>query len=191
MTTVSSNGCESAKQYVEIIGESVETPNFREENEVLITADHGYNIQWLQDGEPIFAANESRYTPTQSGKYTVEYSSRTGNCKKAAPEINFRYDGIEEITSVELEDELVEPFFNIYPNPASTSLNLIGHSNDRSGIKFRIMDLRGLTKMMRDLDYNEYSQGVTIEFNGILSSGIYLVLIEQNDRIIQKKLFIR
>jgi chitodextrinase len=190
VAVVSANGCESARQYIEVIGEAVERPNFREENGVLITGDYGFNIRWLLDGEPIFNATQPTYEPQQSGYYAVEYSSLSGGCSKVSPAREFEYDGENLVTGISPEEQFAAPYFDIFPNPTSATLNLIGRSDTNTDVTFRIVDLRGRVKMDKVFRYSEFSSGVNIDLDRNIAEGLYLVLVEQNGHIMQKKLFI-
>ena len=70
--------------------------------------------QWYYNGSPIGGATSANYTATANGSYTVLVFGSNGCIGESAPEV---------ITNVSI-DELGNHYFNTYPNPVQSTLNI-------------------------------------------------------------------
>jgi photosystem II stability/assembly factor-like uncharacterized protein len=131
-------------------------------------------FQWLLDGIPINGADESTYLPTESGTYALVVTNITTGCEVRSNAIIILIDAIHEINT---EDLLV------YPNPTQGKVTLVftdGESIDGGAI-LAIVNILGQMKLKKEIFTNE------IDLSD-LPEGIYLLEIQVNNKIYQRKI---
>lgn len=116
--------------------------------------------------------NAISFTPSITTTYTV--TGTDGNGCTNSDQVTIV---VESCASLE-ENELT---YSIFPNPARTEINIISGSTKPNLL--HITDLSG--KLVRTLD----AQALTHDISN-LSSGVYLIIIEANDKRVQQKLII-
>lgn len=84
-----------------------------ENSGILSSSVSGSSYQWYLDGNPISGANQSTYTPSQTGDYTVEVYFVSGCPTTSAPYLF-------EINTSGIADHIHQ--IKIYPNPASSTV---------------------------------------------------------------------
>ncbi len=134
-------------------------------------------FQWLLDGSPIIGANETTYVSTQGGTYELVVTSNITGCEVRSNAIVVFIDAVHEINT---EDLLV------YPNPASGKLTFVftdGESIDAGAI-LSVVNLLGQLKMKEEIFTNE------IDISA-LSTGMYLIDIQLNNKIYQRKILVQ
>ena len=86
--------------------------------------------------------------------------------------------GIEE--TIMIEDNAIK----IYPNPATSDLNIEYKSNDKSLITIEIVDIEG--KRLSEIFTGIHQGNYTYNWNENLSNGLYYCRISTNTRTISK-----
>jgi uncharacterized repeat protein (TIGR01451 family) len=102
--------------------------------------------QWYLNGNPIKGANESVYTPNESGIYTLSVTFESG-CENESNESYFTID-IEEINNLE---------FSVYPNPFEQTINLIATENASLPLQIELYDMIG-NKVFSHNSYQKNNQ---------------------------------
>lgn len=74
---------------------------------------------------------------------------------------------------------------DIYPNPASSTINITVNTCDEHGFDIHIFDIRGVLLISKSIQNNSLSSSVTIPINE-LPSGCYIVQICQKPNLITK-----
>ena len=110
------NGCESITRLGVAVTVTVVNADITQSGITLTATQSGANYTWVDcsnGNQPIAGANGQSYTPTENGNYAVIVEQNvctvTSNCVA--------------ITTVGLED-VKEGLFRVYPNPASTEINV-------------------------------------------------------------------
>lgn len=108
-----SNGNCSVTESIQVDFISIATPTISTNQNVLACDQTGVTYQWYLNGSAIPGANTQFYSAIQSGFYVVEITQN--GCSATSAVLNFTYIGIEE---------LLTSTISLWPNPASTVLNV-------------------------------------------------------------------
>ena len=140
-----------------------------------LVATSGYNsYQWYSaDGNVINGATNETFTPNTVGEYYVVVNN--GECEETSYSINY------DITNLlEIEDNL-----QIYPNPSSGMITIIG-----SGIT-RISIYNTLGNQLYKVEKNNINiNSRNIDLSN-LARGIYFIQIEQNNKILNSQIILK
>ena len=120
--------------------------------------------QWLLNGEPVSGANDSTYSVTLSGNYSLEVTGIFG-CKDTSATVN--------ITGVSVSEIQNEIQLKLYPNPASDLLVL--NTNTTSDYSIEIFDVNGkrVKQFNNTLSNNEMALDVAD-----LAKSLYLLRLQ-------------
>ena len=140
-----------------------------------LTSSSTINNQWLFDEKPIEGATQQTLTPKQSGLYSVQVSNECGVRRSANEYIFIQILGMEE------EEDNIK----LYPNPAHNELIIKGDQFPIQSVY--LYDANGkLVETLSDESTTEYRLNVKH-----LSSGVYVIKIITNNRVIHKKVLIQ
>ncbi|WP_268122484.1 S8 family serine peptidase [Roseivirga pacifica] len=175
------------KQYTQelIVGETDLVNNtIVNNNGVLASVQQAVGYQWYKDGEAILGATQRTLnTEEQSGTYFVLTFS--DGCNLKSNEIEIVVTGIEDE-----ENELLARATTISPNPAEETVK-VSMVNDMLGaVNIKFLTLNGAERINlfdKKLD-KEYIREINVKS---LASGVYIIRIVVNNRIVNKKLLIR
>jgi predicted esterase len=134
------------------------------------------NIQWMFNGVNIDGETQQVLFPVQEGNYTVRTVGKV--CSKMSNPYNFRVTGIEDVISR----------VKVFPNPASTYLNISGLKPSQSNTAYQILSLNGATIQNDRLEVD--SEGRSEIKLKSLSPGLYILKIA-TDGINEFKLSIK
>jgi hypothetical protein len=141
-------------------------PSISINGQVLSCATIGVTYQWFLNGSAIPGANQSTYTPTVAGSYTVRVAN--GNCNKTSAALNFNPLEIESIGDIQL---------TIFPNPANDILSIKAQfSNQQDVVDCRLYDNSG--KLVLHRTFEHIQPDALLQF-GIseISSGMYQLVL--------------
>jgi len=113
-TLLSSGGCDSIVTLTLTVN-SLPTPTITQNGNQLSTQTFA-NYQWQLNGSDINNAQAQNHTATANGNYTVEVTDANG-CSNTSSAVNVTGVGIEDV-------RLGDVRFKMYPNPATTVLNV-------------------------------------------------------------------
>jgi photosystem II stability/assembly factor-like uncharacterized protein len=180
VTVVVNNGCGSSAPYTQSFNFNLDaqpaTPVISQVGSTLTTTESGAEYCWYEinsESEFCFTGTSGMtFTPTFAGDYYLVISSVNG-CNSDAS------NTISTTTSI-TENEALN--FNIYPNPANSTVSL---SNVTAGSTVSIIDVMGKRV------FSTKAVNTTVDLSvEVLSNGIYFIEIENNGAVAQKKLVV-
>ena len=150
--------------------------------EVMINDDNGFLMsdqteglfQWLLNGVPINGANGPSYLPMQGGAYELVVTNITTGCEARSNAIVVIIDAVNEINTEDLW---------VYPNPAK-GIVLLAFTDGESigtGAIFSVVNILGQLKLRQEIFTNEIDLSA-------LSEGMYLIEIQVDNKIYQRKI---
>jgi hypothetical protein len=129
-TLMSVAGCDSILTLTLLVNDLPQPSISRNGNE--LSTQVFANYQWQRNGINISGATSRTYTATQDGDYTVLVSD-TNSCSNTSAAINVILVGVENVIEKDLK-------LRIYPNPATSSLNIESNEAIES---IKVFDLYG------------------------------------------------
>jgi uncharacterized repeat protein (TIGR03803 family) len=136
----------------------------------VLTSSATNNNQWYLNGALITGATSQNYTPVQNGNYSVVVTNQYFCSSSSAP-FNMMNTGILASAGISLQ--------SVYPNPATTALNVIlsvAHETMATAI---ILDLLGNQVLKSEIQVNQQTK---VQFDiSNLSSGMYVLRISTAD----------
>jgi hypothetical protein len=143
----------------------------------------GDSYQWYLNGNAIPGDTTQSITITASGLYSVKITNSNG-CSITSLAINVIYTplGIDEIAAT--------PKLNLFPNPTSGTLNItVEGLTSASSVTINIYDQLGRSAMetVQIPHGNTYLTQVDLHN---LSSGVYIVHLQQGSNLVRQKLVI-
>ena len=169
----------------------------------LMLAEGFLAYQWEKNGVVISTAKSNTYTATTPGTYRARFSrlssapSETQWNKWSAPvtiteTTTTTMASTAEVESI-VEEISVEEVFSIslYPNPATPeSVNLQVNTSFDGPVDVRVFDQMGKEHYNRSFDVQELQSDQTLSLPS-LTSGIYILWVNQGRRQLKQKLMIR
>ncbi|MGL4630271.1 MAG: T9SS type A sorting domain-containing protein [Leadbetterella sp.] len=153
-------------------------PDQRTELSVTVVPEISY--QWFKNNQAISGATQASFITKESGSYTVQANAGSG-CSTVSEPMSIRIKG--QILGLEEKNK----DFVLYPNPAENYISFEYNSQSISEGNLTILDNTG-RRVGSDKKIN-----LKMGMNKIkmhlpnLSSGIYLVVFENEDKILYKK----
>ena len=96
------------------------------------------------------------------------------------------------IVVLKIELEHLSLSFTTYPNPTTpNNVNLEIVADQRSPLLIRMLDLYGRVMYVRQFEPGEMSGSIKIKSNEHMKQGIYLIVVEQEGRQVNRKLMIK
>lgn len=132
-------------------------PNFFPSGNMLVTSITGYIIQWYLDGNPISGANGQTVDVTQTGYYSLEFTSANGCSNMSSP----FYAVAQSIAEYSHEK------LSIFPNPVVDELNINPAPANAAWV---ISDVTGRVVLSGRVEGS-------ILNTSVLESGVYLLRI--------------
>ncbi len=183
---VSASGCQSSNlEMIEVQTVALEEPilNEEEENLQVFTVDEA-DIQWFLNDNPIDGATASSITMDEPGIYyaAVNYFG----CVKYTESIHYRITGLDGLSDHE------NIFMTVYPNPVyNGEITIKGNSRSHNDLNIEIMDLLGKVRISHQISLQDYQNGFKIGLDKDLSTGMYVIVLEQEGEVLQQKLLIK
>lgn len=147
------------------------------------TLNSGYSTgnQWYFNNVAIPGADQSTYTPTNTGYY---YCIVTINGSTSS-QSNILY-----IAFLGIEDAFIKSHFEVFPNPTNNKTNFKYSLNADSKVNLKILDIEG--RLISTLvDQKQLSGDYQINFDaGNLSKGIYFYNFNTGNSILNGKIII-
>jgi photosystem II stability/assembly factor-like uncharacterized protein len=174
---VSRNGCKGRHEFTIVESAYPETPEIIKSGEELVSSVEASSYQWYRNSLTIEGATKINYTPTESGRYTVEVFSE-GGCSAISEEVDM---------TVSVNDSHRDlNYLSIYPNPNSGSVTIDMQVKGTQNGKITVIDTKGNQMIIHD---NLVMAG-DFTFNldtSSLPSGYYFMRLEIGDNVwIQK-----
>lgn len=141
-------------------------------DDLLITNDDGYIVQWYLDGDAIDGATDNSVTVAATGEYFATVTDANG-CTSTTDPFNAIAAGIENV----LTDAQVSA---LYPNPAKEAVYLAIDFANTHDIQLNITDALGKSVYQISKTAQSGEQIYTLDISGI-SSGLYFVQIRLDD----------
>ena len=187
LTVTDAKGCTATNSVdVNIRNCALQTPvvqvNFCDMATPLLT---GATYQWLLQGSVINGANTRFYSATASGYYNVKVTDTVG-CSALSADTYMTYPaclttGIEQVSD--------NPVFNIYPNPASSEIE-VSFINISGNASIEIFDVCG--QLVYSGTQADIIAGNKYHINiSILADGPYLLRVTNNENRFGVKRFIK
>jgi bacillolysin len=137
----------------------------------------GATYQWYLNDVLIPGATASTYTITQNGKYTVTVKD-ANQCSASSAIFNMTNLGVNTIAG--------EASINLYPNPASATVNLFIHGKSQGKTTIELYDLTGRVIATQEGLINKGDNTFTLSIAGT-APGSYLVKVKMEDGSIAVK----
>ena len=153
-----------------------------------VTFQNGYLYTWTVSGGTIQTGNGSNTItvlwPSTPGTYTIIVKKqKTGSC--------ITYDTLKvSVTLTGIKDLASIVHIDVFPNPASTVLNLSFESTKTKDIQFTLLNVLGQECLKEKMNHvtGKYSKGFLIDH---LSEGIYFTVIETDEGKVVGRVLIR
>ena len=166
----------------------------------LMLAEGFFAYQWEKNGVIISTAKSNTFTATAPGTYRARFSrissvpTASQWNKWSAPititESTTATASTSQEFMLESTDDLLQ--VDVFPNPAtSDALNIVVNSSTELPVEIQLLDVMGSKKFGRTLSRDEAGSGLAIALPSSLSTGMYVVLVRQGNRIIKKKVLVR
>jgi hypothetical protein len=182
VSAVHPNGCESAKKqiYVYLANDSLEIKNI---NGILhATGETGGTYQWKLNGTQIYAAVDSTYAPTETGKYSVVFTKN--GCTTESEAIEYTLTAVVPVIS-----EFVLNTFPVPSTPAAFRVSVQSPGQDL--VIIRILDSTGKSVYRNSYLPDEIFDPVPITpEHGPLKEGMYLIIATQGKEEIRRRIII-
>ncbi|MEP7264506.1 MAG: LamG-like jellyroll fold domain-containing protein [Bacteroidota bacterium] len=134
----------------------------------------GVSYQWNLAGNPVTGATSQQYTPTVTGSYTVTVTSPAG-CSATSTPVTF---------TVGIDEHSLDNYFTVSPNPTKGDIQL-NVLQSTTYTMYEINDLQGRIIFSGSVQIGTQ----TISLNN-LSKGIYLLVLEGEDRIDARRIVV-
>lgn len=134
----------------------------------------GVTYQWNLAGNPVAGATSQQYTPTVTGSYTVTVTSPAG-CSATSNPVTF---------TVGIDEHSLDSYFTVSPNPThgDIKLNVLQKTVYTS---YEVNDLQGRILLSGDVQTGK--QTISLHH---LSKGIYLLVLEGEERIDARRIVV-
>lgn len=174
VTLTATNGDGSDNASANALVSAAPTATISESNGVL-TANVSGNVgyQWNLDGIAIAGANQSTYTPTETGDYTVTVNNENG-CESTSAPYSFI---VSSVINAALDNAI-----SIYPNPINTHLSIDFGATKLSKLTYRVVNVAGQTLQTR----TPVNAIETIDFSRY-AAGVYIIQIQNEDGFAYRK----
>jgi uncharacterized repeat protein (TIGR03803 family) len=166
-----SNSCGSVNSAIEKLKvfANPTTPVITQNASVLSsTPASGY--QWYFNGVIIAGATSQNYTTTQNGNYTVVVSNAS-QCTTISAPYMMSNTGIAEKQTPGLTE--------LYPNPASTTLNIVFGASSESTSRITVIDMLGNSVLEIQTASGNSGNSLQLDVSS-LSSGIYILKLSNS-----------
>ncbi|MGK0389785.1 MAG: hypothetical protein ACI94Y_002530 [Maribacter sp.] len=153
--------------------ENPPAPEFAQDSDDLtVSNDNGYDIQWYLDGVAIDGATDATYTIIGSGDYSATYIDANG-CMSTSDEVTAIFSSIENTISEANVSAL-------YPNPTNKAVYLSMEFLSTQDVELNIIDALGRTVFQENHNTQSGEQIYQIDLSK-LDSGLYFVQVRLGD----------
>ena len=135
------------------------------QNGALLSATTASSYQWYLNGVLIAGATSQNYTPAQNGSYTVEVSNANQCTTASAPFM---------MSNTAIMEKQTPGLTELFPNPASTTLNIVFGASAESANRIAVMDMLGNVVIETQLSPGNRDTLVQLDVSN-LPSGIYIL----------------
>jgi hypothetical protein len=154
-----------------------------------------FAYQWERDGKIIAGANTNQYIARLPGTYRARFSRVSSNPTTEAEWNTWSKPVIIPGDSVVTGPETPpnDAFATeIYPNPASSGdLQLRVVTQDQDPVEINIIDPLSKSVFNATFDPGALQDGIRLPLRSTLANGMYMVVIQQHQRITRQKVLIR
>jgi len=156
---------------------NVHGPTIQSNGPNLIVNYPNISIQWYLNGVPIPGANDTIYTPTQNGIYSI-LATTPGGCSMVSNSVNKVLSGIEQLADNKSS-------IQVFPNPANahTGINVLLKNINTGSNLIRIIDLSGKVVKQINLSISSADEHLLIDFSD-LSKGHYTISLSGKSGLI-------
>lgn len=130
------------------------------------TTTSGVTYSWHKSNAPINGANDSTYTPTETGSYSLQVND--GNCISRSTNTNISV-GINEIGKT---IQLIA-----VPNPTSGALSIRFNLPQATQMNLKVMDMAGRVLLENNNTFTEGQNQLPIDISNF-TSGLYLLNLQ-------------
>ena len=142
-----------------------------------------YDLQWHLNNAPISGATNSKYTISETGDYFVIATNAFG-CTASSDTYHLTFD-----LSPTLADEV---YINVYPVPVKSVLQveLLGWKSENATVTVNDLSGKNLITKELEMENNGSNKKFSIDTEN-LSSGIYLLRIQSDAYLINRKILVQ
>jgi hypothetical protein len=178
-TLTASNGCDSL-QFINLVVNNIATPTISMVNDSTLTSSLAVNYQWFFNTTPSYSDTLQTISATQTGIYSVLATDING-CL-AADTFHFIMVNIEKIAND-------QPLLDIVPNPNQGSFNLVIKDLPEGKWQLNIYSISGQLIQTETQNIYQSTGKIPVEL-GNVNEGIYLLKLENKERIVVTRKFI-
>jgi PKD repeat protein len=169
-------GCSTTSDTIRVYAfPAPSTPIITSNNDTLYSSS-GYGNQWYMNGNAISGETDSMYVITNWGAtYSVSVTDSISGCSSTSS----NFVGVDEETTIGIR-------FSLFPNPTTTSCNLILYSDEQMDVMYELTDVTGklLSKKVMP-KFNRLEQ--TIDLSNY-QTGIYFLNLKNSKGVVTKKI---
>jgi hypothetical protein len=165
MSAVNSNGCSafSLDTFLVVCDSNLEPEIIVEGSMLYIENSSNLDCQWFLDGEEIFGEIQSQMIATQSGDYSVELFDQWG-CEYKSQDVSIDLTSVIDFDSASI---------SLYPNPASSYVELSLENLNSSKVILTVFDLQGREVSSNSFNSDNYRLDISQ-----MNRGTYLVVVQ-------------
>lgn len=148
--------------------------------------DHVNDIERLYEA----SSGQAKYKPFNDGEYI--YAFLAAGVQNGVEHSDTITDNNETGALVTLTcgnssiNDLAKTTLNVYPNPASTSLNFTHNFNKTTAATVKVLDLMGRTVLVEQYDVNAGSKNFNIDVTGLANGSYFVELTTSEERGVTK-----
>jgi hypothetical protein len=141
----------------------------------------GVNFQWYLNGNPVSGANQSSFTSTASGQYSLIIQTTSG-CTLTSNTVNVTTTALPDVNPQEIG-------LKVIPNAAAGTLQVQFTVQQKADLSVTIVNMSGQTLYTQNINRFSGSYNKTIAIPQ-LASGVYVVHLVHNGKQYKQKLTI-
>jgi hypothetical protein len=179
LEAINANGMDS--DTLNVTADILPKPTVSRTLDTLNCNENGYSYQWYNNGVAINGATNQNYIATANGDFSVAISSG-GSCSSESDDYSFNSIGQNEISSA--------VGVNVFPNPASSVLNIRFDVLTAKTIKTTVYDLSGKIVQDRNHTSMQAKSELTLDVKD-LPAGTFVLKVLLDETEVYSKPFIK